>query len=155
MLHAFERSHVRLGQPTLICGAGPIGLIALAVAKASGAFPLLITDIDASRLAFAKQFVPECETFLTPLEGVPEEHAAVIVGLFEKDLGSEQPSIVYECTGVQSSVNTAAFVCRRGGEIMVIGVGRAVMDGLPFMHLSLAEVSSILLNGVPVMRIAD
>ena len=43
--------------------------------------------------------------------------------------------------GVQSSVHTATFACKRGGEIMVIGVGRAVMDGLPFMHLSLAEVS--------------
>ncbi|PVH68862.1 GroES-like protein [Cadophora sp. DSE1049] len=146
VLHAFERSHVRLGQAGLICGAGPIGLIALAAAKASGAFPLLITDIDASRLAFAKQFVPECKTILTPLAAVSEEHAAVIVEMFQKELGSEQPSIVYECTGVQISVHTAAFVCRRGGEIMVIGVGRAIMNELPFMHLSLAEIDVKFIN---------
>lgn len=139
VLHAFERSPLRLGSPALICGAGPIGLIALAAAKASGAFPLVITDVDASRLEFAKQFVPECETFLVPMQGLPAEHATAIQKLF-LGLGSVEPSIVYECTGVQSSVHTAAFACRRGGEVMVIGVGRAVMDGLPFMHLSLAEV---------------
>ena len=142
VLHAFERSPVRLGQPALICGAGPIGLIALAAAKASGAYPLIITDIDPSRLAFAKSFVPECETYLTPMKGLPEEHAGEIVAMFVSALSSEQPSVVYECTGVQSSVNTAAYSCRRGGEVMIIGVGRAIMDGLPFMHLSLAEVRS-------------
>ena len=143
VLHAFERSHVRLGQPALICGAGPIGLIALAAAKASGAYPLIITDIDEARLSFAKTFLPECETFLVPMKGLAEDHAAKIVDMVVKGLGSEQPSVVYECTGVQSSVHTAAYACRRGGEVMVVGVGKAIMDGLPFMHLSLAEVSRL------------
>lgn len=141
VLHGFERSPTRLGQPVLICGAGPIGLIALKAAKASGAFPLVITDVDAARLEFAKSFVPECRTFHVPMKGVPEEHASGIRKLFLEELSSEEPPVVYECTGVQSSVHTAAFACKRGGEVMVIGVGRAIMDGLPFMHLSLAEVS--------------
>jgi len=42
---------------------------------------------------------------------------------------------------VESSICTAAFAARRGGTVMVIGVGRPVVNGLPFMHLSLAEVS--------------
>lgn len=79
------------------------------------------------------------------MKGLPVEHAAVIRALF-LGLGSVEPSIVYECTGVQSSVHTAAFACRRGGEVMVIGVGRAVMDGLPFMHLSLAEIDVKFIN---------
>ena len=140
VLHAIERAPLRLGQPVLICGAGPIGLIALAAAKASGAWPLVVTDIDAARLEFAKIFVPECEVFLTPIDGTPETHAGEIVAMFTEVLNSEQPSIVYECSGVHSSVHTAAYACRRGGQVMVIGVGRAIMDGLPFMHLSLAEV---------------
>ncbi|OBT54775.1 hypothetical protein VE04_03463 [Pseudogymnoascus sp. 24MN13] len=146
VIHGLERSPLRLGQPALICGAGPIGLITLAAAKASGAWPLVITDIDVSRLEFAKKYVPECETFLMPTSGIPEEHAAEIAALFVKGLSSEQPAVVYECTGVQSSVHTAAFACRRGGEVMVIGVGRAVMDGLPFMHLSLSEIDVKFIN---------
>jgi L-iditol 2-dehydrogenase len=140
VLHAFERAPLRLGSPALICGAGPIGLIALAAAKASGAWPLVVTDIDAARLEFAKKFVPECEVYLTPRDGTPETHAGEIVAMFTDLLHSEQPSIVYECSGVHSSVHTAAYACRRGGQVMVVGVGKAIMDGLPFMHLSLAEV---------------
>lgn len=143
VLHAIERAPLRLGSPVLICGAGPIGLIALAAAKASGAWPLVVTDIDVARLEFAKKFVPECQVYLTPMHGAPETHAAEIVALFTETLKSEQPSVVYECSGVHSSVHTAAYACRRGGQVMVIGVGRAIMDGLPFMHLSLAEVCAI------------
>lgn len=142
VLHAFERSPVRLGQPALVCGAGPIGLIALAAAKASGAFPLVITDVDEARLEFAAQFVPQCQTYLIPKEGSSEDHARQIVEVFTNKMGSEQPGIVYECTGVQSSVVTAAYACRRGGEVMIIGVGKPTMDGLPFMHVSFSEASS-------------
>jgi L-iditol 2-dehydrogenase len=142
VLHGVERAPLRLGQPALICGAGPIGLIALAAAKASGAFPLVITDVEAARLAFAKLFVPECETFLVPMKGLPEEHAAGIRTLFVDTLGSEEPAVVYECTGVQSSIHTAMLACKRAGVVCIIGVGRDIIDGIPFMYLSLAEVGS-------------
>ena len=139
VLHALERSPTRLGEPALICGAGPIGLIALATAKASGAFPLIITDVDAARLAFAKTFVPQCETLLMGMTSTVAENAALVTAAFV-NLGTPLPKVVYECTGVQSSVGVAAFSARRGGHVMVIGVGEDIMDGLPFMHLSLAEV---------------
>jgi L-iditol 2-dehydrogenase len=45
---------------------------------------------------------------------------------------------------VQSSVVTASHVPRPAGEVIVIGVGKAVMNELPFMHLSMAEVSGML-----------
>lgn len=143
VLHAFERAPIRLGEAALICGAGPIGLITLAAAKASGAFPLVITDIDAGRLAFAKSFVPECEVFLMPIDGTPEQGAASITEMLKEKFDSPLPRVVYECTGVQNSVRVAIFSCLRGGHVMVIGVGRDIMDGLPFMHLSLAEVCTI------------
>ncbi|KAK0130136.1 hypothetical protein ONS96_000663 [Cadophora gregata f. sp. sojae] len=146
VLHAFERVPVRLGQPVLICGAGPIGLIALAAAKASGAWPLVITDIDASRLEFAKKFVPECDVYLSPLHGKPEDIAADITALFTEGVGSDQPSVVYECSGVHSSFNTAIYACQRGGQVMIVGVGKAILDGLPFMHASLAEIDIKFIN---------
>ncbi|KAJ2990146.1 hypothetical protein NUW58_g3103 [Xylaria curta] len=57
-----------------------------------------------------------------------------------------QPASVMECTGVESSVCTAAFSVRRGGTLMVIGVGRPVMNNIPFMHLSLAEIDLKFIN---------
>lgn len=140
VLHAFERSPTRLGHPVLVCGAGPIGLITLAVARASGAFPIVITDVDARRLEFAQKFSPGCSIYQVLPSMSPEAAASDISRLFEAELGSEMPPVVYECTGVPSSIVTAAFAAARGGEVMVVGVGRPVIDGLPFMHLSMSEV---------------
>lgn len=55
ILHGIHGANVRLGRPVLVCGAGPIGLVALAAARASGAHPLVITDINADRLKFASK----------------------------------------------------------------------------------------------------
>lgn len=130
---------LQLGRGAVVCGAGPIGLIALAAARASGAHPIVITDLDASRLAFAKEFVPSCITYQVNRDLDAQGNAKAIRALF----GSEEyfaPETVLECTGVESSVCTAAFTARRGGTVVVIGVGKAVMNNLPFMHISLAEV---------------
>lgn len=143
VLHGLERSPIRLGESAVICGAGPIGLIALATARLSGAFPIVITDVDAGRLKFAETFVPGCKTVQIQTDKTPEEMAAIINDTISAALG-DQPRVVYECTGVQSSVVTAAYIPRPAGEVMVVGVGRPIMNELPFMHIALAEVSSLI-----------
>ncbi|KAI1385864.1 sorbitol dehydrogenase [Hypoxylon trugodes] len=145
ILHGIKGANVRLGCPTLVCGAGPIGLVALAAARASGAHPLVITDIDAGRLKFAKEFVPRVQTYQINSKLSAEENAREIRKLYGDDEYSA-PASVMECTGVESSVCTAAFSVRRGGTIMVIGVGRPVMNNIPFMHLSLAEIDLKFIN---------
>ena len=153
VLHAISRCNgsLAIGHPALICGAGPIGLIALAAAKASGAWPLIITDIDDTRLQFAKKFVPGVQTYHINPSSMPLENAEGIRQLYgcgnrnvatgvpapDEHLG---PGTVLECTGVESSVVTAIYSSRRGGTVMVIGVGRSSMNNLPFMHLSLSEI---------------
>jgi L-iditol 2-dehydrogenase len=125
------------------------GLIALAAARASGAHPIVITDIEPARLAFAKVFVPSCQTYLMDRKLNARENANGIRRLFgaAHDIENEPnpnesfaPETVLECTGVESSICAAAYVARRGGRIVGIGVGKSVMNNLPFMHLSLAEV---------------
>jgi L-iditol 2-dehydrogenase len=138
-MHAIERTRLTLGTGSLICGAGPIGLIALAAARASGAHPLVITDLEPQRLEFAKKFVPGCVTYLVDRSLDAEGNAKAIRKLFG-DTEYSAPRTVLECTGVESSVCTATFAVRRGGKVMVIGVGKEVMNNLPFMHMSLAEV---------------
>jgi L-iditol 2-dehydrogenase len=141
VLHGVRTGGLTLGRPALICGAGPIGLIALAAAKASGAYPIVITDIEPKRLAFSKEFEPTCITYQVNPSLDAEGNAKQVRKLF----GTEEysaPSTILECTGVESSVVLAAYAVRRGGVICVIGVGRSIMNNLPFMHISLAEVSS-------------
>ena len=145
VLRGFERGPIKLGESTVICGAGPIGLIALAVAKASGACPIVVFDLDRSRLDFASRFVPGCITFQIQPNQSPEETAALVIERLKLSIG-QQPRIVYECTGVQSSVITACHIPRPGGEVIAIGVGKPFMNELPFMHISMAEVDIKFIN---------
>ncbi|KAI9159109.1 alcohol dehydrogenase [Paramyrothecium foliicola] len=145
VLHGIESAHITLGTPVIVCGAGPIGLLALQSARASGAHPIVITDVEPGRLAFAKELVPSCKTYQVDFKLSTEENAKKIRSLFG-ETEYQQPRVALECTGVESSVGTAAFVVRRGGCLMVIGVGKSVMNNLPFMHLSLAEIDLRFIN---------
>ncbi|KAF7509844.1 N-terminal acetyltransferase A complex catalytic subunit ard1 [Endocarpon pusillum] len=135
-LYAVEKSGLRLGDPVLICGAGPIGLVTMLCARAAGAHPIIITDLDAGRLSAANKFVPSCKTFLIPQSGnqTPEDIAKQIV----QDLGIE-PSIAIECTGSQPSIATAIFAVRFGGTVFAVGVGKSELE-LPYMRLSTRQV---------------
>ncbi|KAF1954971.1 sorbitol dehydrogenase [Byssothecium circinans] len=148
VMHGITSAGLSLGRGAVICGAGPIGLIALAAARASGAHPLVITDLEPNRLQFAKGLVPECETYQVERGLDSEGNAKKIRELFDFETVGEYgaPEVVLECTGVESSVITACFTARRGGTVMVIGVGREVMNNLPFMHLSLAEINLKFIN---------
>jgi L-iditol 2-dehydrogenase len=145
VMHGIKSAGVSLGRGAVICGAGPIGLIALAAARASGAHPLVITDLEPRRLEFAKKFVPTALTYQVQKNLDAQGNAQEIRKLF----GTQEyvaPEVVLECTGVESSVITAAYTARRGGTVMVIGVGKEIMNNLPFMHLSLAEVCLLTLH---------
>ncbi|BEI85952.1 hypothetical protein CcaverHIS002_0602390 [Cutaneotrichosporon cavernicola] len=65
-LAGMERAGVRLGDPVVICGAGPIGAISLLAAHAAGCYPLVITDLFSSRLEFARSLVPTVKTVQYP-----------------------------------------------------------------------------------------
>ena len=49
-VYACRRGDVRYGKTVLVCGAGPIGLLNMMVAKAMGATEVVITDINPARL---------------------------------------------------------------------------------------------------------
>ncbi|KAI1617684.1 hypothetical protein EDD36DRAFT_413397 [Exophiala viscosa] len=156
VLHAISSCRLTLGWPALVCGAGPIGLIALAAARASGAHPIVITDLEPKRLDFARGFVPGCQTYLIQRDLDARANADGIRALFGVDprdpkYGASEneydaPATVLECTGVESSVVTAAYACRRAGTVMVVGVGESIMNNIPFMHLSLAEIELKFIN---------
>ncbi|TAQ86107.1 hypothetical protein B7494_g5568 [Chlorociboria aeruginascens] len=134
-LWAIESSGVRLGDPVLICGAGPIGLLALLCCHAAGACPIAITDIDEGRLAFAKDLVPSVITHKVERMSA-EEGGKTIVAAF----GGIEPAVALECTGVESSVSAAIWAVKYAGTVFVVGVGKSEMT-LPFMRLSVREIN--------------
>ena len=108
-LAGIDRSEVRLGDPIVICGAGPIGLVTLLAAHAAGANPIVITDLDVNRLATAKKLVPRVETVQIVIGESPKEIAERI-----KDMLGSEAKLVFECTGVESSVQSAIYVSPDG-----------------------------------------
>ncbi|MCJ1253583.1 L-arabinitol 4-dehydrogenase [Lignoscripta atroalba] len=134
-LAAMERSGVKLGDPVLICGAGPIGLITLLCCRAAGAEPIVITDIDEGRLKFAKDLVPSVRTYKVE-KGVDAEQAAEDI---VKAAGGIRLTVALECTGVESSVASAIWSVKFGGKVFVVGVGKSEMS-MPFMRLSTQEI---------------
>ncbi|KAL1988823.1 hypothetical protein VTN96DRAFT_7707 [Rasamsonia emersonii] len=142
-LAGMDRAGVRLGDPVLVAGAGPIGLVTLLCVRAAGATPIVITDIDEGRLRFAKELVPEVRTYKVQPGLSPEENAAGILDALNDGNGSApdaiRPRVAMECTGVESSVASAIWSVKFGGKVFVIGVGKNEMK-VPFMRLSTWEI---------------
>lgn len=135
-LTGVTRSGVKIGDPVLICGAGPIGLITLDVCRAAGAYPIAITDIDQARLDFAKTIDPGVRTHKVEAGETPEGFAAAIADLMGPGV---EVAVALECTGVESSVCCAIQTVKFGGKVFVIGVGKEKME-IPFMRCSAQEV---------------
>ncbi|KAJ5378572.1 L-arabinitol 4-dehydrogenase [Penicillium cosmopolitanum] len=136
-LAAVERSGLRLGDPP------PHHRRRSHRARAAGACPIVITDIDEGRLAFAKTIAPEVRTYKVQPGLSAEQQAAGIINVFNDGKGSEagalRPKLCLECTGVESSVNSAIWSMKFGGKVFIIGVGKNEMN-IPFMRLSTQEI---------------
>lgn len=149
-LHATAQAELRLGQPCLITGAGPIGVVQMMCASASGCSPLMITDLSQDRLDFAKKVCPEVIPFKIDLSKTEVETAKEIVKEFTAACsgvggtgpnGEVMPAVTMECTGVESSIATAGYATMPGGLVFVIGVGASFLKNFPFMHFSTNEIA--------------
>ncbi|OLN96581.1 L-arabinitol 4-dehydrogenase 1 [Colletotrichum chlorophyti] len=133
-LTGIERSGVRLGDPVVICGSGPIGIATLLAANAAGANPIIITDINETKLQIAKRVVPRVRTVLVTQRKEPREIAAEV-----KEALGQEAKLVLECTGVEPSVIAGIYSCRFGGMVFVIGCGKDHAT-IPFMYMAGKEI---------------
>lgn len=122
---------VGLGQSALVCGAGPIGIVTAKCLAAAGACPIIVTDIQQSRLDFIKSQVPSVDTVL--VTGTLEENLKKVTKKGNFD-------IAIDCTGVEPSLELAAHALEFGGKLHVIGVGKEFQQ-IPFMIFSVKEIS--------------
>lgn len=126
-IHACRRGNVSLGCTVFITGAGPVGLMSMLVAKASGAARVLIQDIDADRLQVAKELGAD-RVILTHTEGDPKISAESI-----------EADVCIDATGVESAIKACIYGAKRGGVVVLVGMGRPDIS-LPVLEISMREV---------------
>ena len=111
-VHACKLADLKAGQTVMIFGAGPVGLLAGAVAKASGAVRITMVDINQTRLDFAKNYVAS-EIVLAERE-IPQGLSSIDFSKsFSQKLlesGIEQADVVLECSGAETCIQTGIYV---------------------------------------------
>ncbi|KAI1455860.1 GroES-like protein [Annulohypoxylon moriforme] len=135
-VHIVRQAAVTPGQTVVVMGAGPVGLLCAAVARAFGASKVVSVDIVESKLAFAKTFY-STHTYIS--QRIPaEQNAANIIK--EADLGTGA-DVVIDASGAEPSIQTSLHVVRMGGTYVQGGMGKNEIT-FPIMAMCLKEVTA-------------
>ncbi|MDN3276541.1 alcohol dehydrogenase catalytic domain-containing protein [Frankia sp. RB7] len=95
------------GESVVVTGPGPIGLLAVAVAKALGASPVILSGTRDARLAIGTKLGAD------RVVNVRNEDLVTVV----KEMTGRGADYVVECAGTDTAINEAAKMVNRGGKI--------------------------------------
>jgi threonine 3-dehydrogenase len=110
-----------VGEDVLITGAGPIGIMAAAVARHVGARHVVITDVNPARLDLAAQVAD-----VTPVD-VTKEHLADVKARLRMTEGFD---VGMEMSGNQAALDQMVEAMVMGGRIAMLGIppGKSPVD---------------------------
>ena len=109
------------GSPTVVFGAGPVGLITAQIARADGASAVYVVDRIPSRLAMAESLG------LLPIEAADGVDVAAHL---KSTLGAEAFPVVFEATGASGALHEAIRVVKRRGLVVALGFYQGDAVGL-------------------------
>ncbi|OAE99718.1 alcohol dehydrogenase [Bradyrhizobium centrolobii] len=95
------------GESVVVTGPGPIGLLAVAVAKALGASPVILSGTRDARLAIGTKLGAD------RVVNVRNEDLVAVV----KEMTGHGADYVVECAGTDTAINEATKMVNRGGKI--------------------------------------
>jgi threonine dehydrogenase-like Zn-dependent dehydrogenase len=130
-----ERVPVRAGDVVAVIGAGPIGILCAVLALAAGARHVLVTGVaaDEGRLRLARELGAsavniDAQDPMTSLRALQGDGA----------------DVVYETSGVGSTLEQAIAMARRGGSVGLIGLchGPSTFKSTPVVLKELALIGS-------------
>jgi 2-desacetyl-2-hydroxyethyl bacteriochlorophyllide A dehydrogenase len=111
-LHGLTRGGVRAGQRLLITGAGPIGTLSIAAARARGVTEIVVSEPHPVRRALAERLgatAVDPETL-----AAPRTPGDVIDDAFD---------VALECSGHNAAMEIALTQLKRGGTLVLVGAG--------------------------------
>jgi (R,R)-butanediol dehydrogenase/meso-butanediol dehydrogenase/diacetyl reductase len=113
-LHAVNRSGIRSGDTVLISGFGPIGASVLLNAGAAGAGAIYVSEPHPARRTLAEQMGATVAYDPGAADVRREVFAAT---------GKVGPDAVFECTGIPALLPAAVDTVRKGGRVVIVGIG--------------------------------
>lgn len=117
-IRACMRSEVTVGTPTVVLGAGPIGLVTVVAAKAYGADPLILVEPRPDRLALGKEL--GADFLIQPEPNTPREEVAKQVREYVDDHGL-LAQVVLEAAGVVEAQKLGLGLLRPTGTMTIMG----------------------------------
>jgi threonine 3-dehydrogenase len=124
------------GQTVAVTGCGPIGLMAIGVARACGASTIFATEVNPQRLALAKQM--GADEALNPREGD-------VVRRVREATGGTGVDVLLEMSGNPKAIHEGFQMLRAGG--------RASLLGIPSEPVTFDLVADIIFKGATVQGI--
>lgn len=125
-LHGLTRGGVQAGQRVLIAGAGPIGTLSIAAARARGVTDIVVSEPHPKRRALAEK--------LGAVTIAPDE---LVTPPTPGDIADEPFDVVLECSGHRAAMEAGLGQLKRGGTLVLVGAG---------MHAPRFDPNRILLN---------
>jgi L-iditol 2-dehydrogenase len=98
------------GESVCVTGPGPIGLMAVAVAKALGAHPVILTGTRDNRLEIGKKLGAD---HVINVRKTPD----VVAEVKKLSAGGKGVDYVIECSAASDAVNEAVRMVNRGGKV--------------------------------------
>lgn len=121
------------GSTVLVVGCGPIGCFAVGIARAAGAAKVIASDVNATRLALARQM----GAHVTVNAATDDVVSAVL-----DETGGEGADVVCEMSGVPSALHQAFAAVRMGGRVQLLG--------LPKGQVPIDFANEIIFKGITV-----
>lgn len=134
-VHIVRLAPVTPGMDVVVYGAGPVGLLCMAVARAFGAAKVVAVDVNDARLEFAGKYAAT-STFKPDVKEAPIEAAARL----RKEAGMEKGAdVAIEATGAEPCARQAAHVLGDNGVYVQGGMGKPELNGWPIMEMMTKE----------------
>lgn len=152
-IHAANRAKIEAGSKVLVMGAGAVGLFTAAVAKVYGATTIVIADIAQNRLDFAVENNIATYSYLvngkrgSTIEEklkISRKIADELISIKDGEEEINEFDYTFECTGMESCVQTGIFATAPGGKLMFVGMGNPVQT----LHIGSAALREVDLLGV-------
>ena len=140
-IHQVERAQIPVGATVVIQGAGAIGILTLAVAKAAGALRTIVVGAPKSRLDLAKEWGADV---VVNIEDVPDVAERVKLVRAETP-GGYGADVAFECAGVPAAIPEGLDMLRRGGTFVEAGhyTDHGDITINPFRHLVHKQITMV------------